>query len=218
MLNSEPYTGGWIAKVQISDESELDKLMDAAAYDAYCCGTAKPMFTPHTKADVEVMLKTIGIEKVADLFKVVPEKNRFPDLNLPQPLSEMEAVTELDSIASANATTRDFISFLGAGAYQHYIPAAVDNLLQRGEFYTAYTPYQPEISQGTLQAIFEFQSLISLLTGMDVSNASHYDGATAAAEAVILANNHFRGKRCSALPRHQSPVSRSHPRLHASQR
>lgn len=145
------------------------------------------------------MLKTIGVEKVADLFKVVPEKNRFPDLNLPLPLSEMQAVTELDSIASANATTRDFISFLGAGAYQHYIPAAVDNLLQRGEFYTAYTPYQPEISQGTLQAIFEFQSLVSLLTGMDVSNASHYDGATAAAEAVILAYNQFRGKRPKVL-------------------
>jgi len=145
------------------------------------------------------MLKTIGVEKVEDLFKVVPEKNRFPDLNLPRALSEMEAATELDSIASANATTRDFISFLGAGAYQHYIPAAVDNLLQRGEFYTAYTPYQPEISQGTLQAIFEFQSLISLLTGMDVSNASHYDGATAAAEAVILAYNNFRGKRSKVL-------------------
>ena len=157
------------------------------------------MFTPHTHADVEAMLKTIGVEKVEDLFKVVPEKNRFPDLNLPRPLSEMEAATEMDSIASANATTRDFISFLGAGAYQHYIPAAVDNLLQRGEFYTAYTPYQPEISQGTLQAIFEFQSLISLLTGMDVSNASHYDGATAAAEAVILAYNNFRGKRSKVL-------------------
>ncbi len=157
------------------------------------------MFTPHTHADVEAMLKTIGVEKVEDLFKVVPEKNRFPDLNLPRPLSEMEAATEMDSIASANATTRDFISFLGAGAYQHYIPTAVDNLLQRGEFYTAYTPYQPEISQGTLQAIFEFQSLISLLTGMDVSNASHYDGATAAAEAVILAYNNFRGKRSKVL-------------------
>ena len=157
------------------------------------------MFTPHTKADVEAMLKTIGVGKVEDLFTVVPEQHRFPDLNLPKPLSEMEAAAELDSIASANATTRDFICFLGAGAYQHYIPAAVDNLLQRGEFYTAYTPYQPEISQGTLQAIFEFQSLISLLTGMDVSNASHYDGATAAAEAVILANNHFRGKRNKVL-------------------
>jgi len=157
------------------------------------------MFTPHTQADVEAMLKTIGVEKVEDLFNVVPEKNRFPGLNLPPRLSEMEAAAELDSLASANATTRDFVSFLGAGAYQHYIPAAVDNLLQRGEFYTAYTPYQPEISQGTLQAIFEFQSLISLLTGMDVSNASHYDGATAAAEAVILANNHFRGKRPKVL-------------------
>ena len=157
------------------------------------------MFTPHTKADVEAMLKTIGVGKVEDLFKVVPEKYRFPDLNLPAPLTEMQAAEELEGIASANATTRDFISFLGAGAYQHYIPAAIDNLLQRGEFYTAYTPYQPEISQGTLQAIFEFQSLISLLTGMDVSNASHYDGATAAAEAVILANNHFRGKRRKVL-------------------
>jgi len=157
------------------------------------------MFTPHTHADVEAMLKTIGVEKVEDLFKVVPEKYRFPDLNLPAPLTEMQAAEELEGIASANATTRDFISFLGAGAYQHYIPAAIDNLLQRGEFYTAYTPYQPEISQGTLQAIFEFQSLISLLTGMDVSNASHYDGATAAAEAVILANNHFRGKRRKVL-------------------
>lgn len=157
------------------------------------------MFTPHTKADVEAMLKTIGVGKVEDLFKVVPEKYRFPDLNLPAPLTEMQAADELEGIASANATTRDFISFLGAGAYQHYIPAAIDNLLQRGEFYTAYTPYQPEISQGTLQAIFEFQSLISLLTGMDVSNASHYDGATAAAEAVILANNHFRGKRRKVL-------------------
>ena len=86
------------------------------------------------------MLKTIGVGKVEDLFTVVPEQHRFPDLNLPKPLSEMEAAAELDSIASANATTRDFICFLGAGAYQHYIPAAVDNLLQRGEFYTAYTP------------------------------------------------------------------------------
>ncbi|MDY0125939.1 MAG: aminomethyl-transferring glycine dehydrogenase subunit GcvPA [Anaerolineaceae bacterium] len=157
------------------------------------------MFTPHTKRDVEVMLESIGVGKVEDLFKEIPAQFRYPDLNLPPRLTEMEAAAELESIASANATTKDFLSFLGAGAYNHYIPAAIDNLLQRGEFYTAYTPYQPEISQGTLQAIFEFQSLICKLTGMDVSNASHYDGATAAAEAVILAYGHFRNKRKKIL-------------------
>jgi len=157
------------------------------------------MFTPHTKNDVEVMLKSIGLEKIEDLFSEIPAEFRYPHLNLAPRLTEMEAAEELSSIASANATTREFLSFLGAGAYDHYVPAAVDNLLQRGEFYTAYTPYQPEISQGTLQAIFEFQSLICKLTGMDVSNASHYDGATAAAEAVILASSHFRGKRPKML-------------------
>ncbi len=157
------------------------------------------MFTPHTKNDVEVMLKSIGLEKIEDLFSEIPAEFRYPHLNLAPRLTEMEAAEELSSIASANATTREFLSFLGAGAYDHYVPAAVDNLLQRGEFYTAYTPYQPEISQGTLQSIFEFQSLICKLTGMDVSNASHYDGATAAAEAVILASSHFRGKRQKML-------------------
>ncbi|MGI6258983.1 MAG: aminomethyl-transferring glycine dehydrogenase subunit GcvPA [Anaerolineaceae bacterium] len=157
------------------------------------------MFTPHTKHDVEVMLKLIGVEKIEDLFQEIPEEFRYPDLDLAPRLTEMEVAAELENIASANGTTKDFLSFLGAGAYDHYIPAAVDNLLQRGEFYTAYTPYQPEISQGTLQAIFEFQSLICRLTGMDVSNASHYDGATAAAEAVILATGHFRKKRKKVL-------------------
>ncbi len=157
------------------------------------------MFTPHSDYDVEVMLKSIGIEKLEDLFKEIPERFRFPGLNLPPRMTEMEASDELESIAASNGTTKDMLSFLGAGAYDHYIPAAVDMLLRRGEFYTAYTPYQPEISQGTLQAIFEYQSLICTLTGMDVSNASHYDGATAAAEAVILAWHHFRGKRGKVL-------------------
>jgi len=157
------------------------------------------MFTPHTQKDVEVMLKTIGIGKVEDLFNEIPEKFRFPELKLPASLTEMEAADELEGIADANGSTKTFLNFIGAGAYDHYVPAAVDMLLRRGEFYTAYTPYQPEISQGTLQAIFEYQSLICELTGMDVANASHYDGATAAAEAVILAYHHFKGKRTKFL-------------------
>ncbi len=120
-----------------------------------------------------------------------------PNLNLPPALTEMEAAARtVRSWPTANENVRDdLISFLGAGMYNHYIPSVVDHILRRGEFYTAYTPYQPEISQGTLQAIFEYQSLMAALTGMDVSNASHYDGATAAAEAVNLAYAQFRGKR-----------------------
>lgn len=157
------------------------------------------MYTPHTKTEIEAMLQAIGIEKIEDLFNEIPEEYRFPLLGLPPRLTEIEALSDLQEIASANATTKDMICFLGAGAYDHYIPAALDSLLRRGEFYTAYTPYQPEISQGTLQAIFEYQSLICALTGMDVSNASHYDGATASAEAVILAYHFFRGKRKKIL-------------------
>ena len=153
------------------------------------------MYIPHTDAETEVMLQSIGVKRIEDLFEVVPKAFRFPDLDLPPALTEMEVVNEMESLSSGNGTVRNLICFLGAGAYHHYIPAVVDSLLRRGEFYTAYTPYQPEISQGTLQAIFDYQSLITALTGMDVSNASHYDGATAVAEAVSLAVANFRGKR-----------------------
>jgi len=153
------------------------------------------MFTPHTSQEIEEMLKAIGVNSIDDLFEKVPEAHRFPELDLPEPLMEMQILDELKEIASANASADSLISFLGAGAYNHYIPAAVDMLLRRGEFYTAYTPYQPEVSQGTLQAIFEFQSLMKELTGMDISNASHYDGATATAEAANMAYHFFRGKR-----------------------
>ncbi|MBA4374672.1 MAG: aminomethyl-transferring glycine dehydrogenase [Anaerolinea sp.] len=153
------------------------------------------MFIPHTPSETEEMLKNIGVKSIADLFADVPQKYRFPKLNLPTGITEMEVVGELNEYASSNETVNDLLCFLGAGAYHHYIPAAVDSLLRRGEFYTAYTPYQPEISQGTLQAIFEFQTLIANLTGMDVSNASHYDGATATAEAGVMAYHNFRGKR-----------------------
>jgi glycine dehydrogenase subunit 1 len=153
------------------------------------------MFIPHTDADRKAMLKTIGIQSLEDLFEDVPVKNRFPELDLPPALTEMEAAEELRMMSEANETVGELISFLGAGAYNHYVPAAVDMLLRRGEFYTAYTPYQPEVSQGTLRAIFDYQSLIASLTGMEVCNASHYDGATAVAEAVSMAHANFRGKR-----------------------
>lgn len=153
------------------------------------------MFIPHTDSDREAMLHTIGKKNLDELFQDVPAAHRFPELDLPHALTEMEAVAELTDLSEANETVRDLVCFLGAGAYYHYVPAAVDQILRRGEFYTAYTPYQPEISQGTLQAIFDYQSLITALTGMEVSNASHYDGASAAAEAVSMAYAHFRGKR-----------------------
>jgi len=141
------------------------------------------------------MLSAIGVRSIEELFKDVPERVRFPKLDLPPALSEVETRLELESLAGANLTTTDCFCFLGAGAYHHFVPAVVDGVLSRGEFYTAYTPYQPEISQGTLQAIFEYQTMICALTGMDVSNASHYDGATATAEAVITAINVHRLKR-----------------------
>lgn len=153
------------------------------------------MYFPHTPAEEQAMLRTVGVNKLEDLFQSVPAAHRFPDLRLPPALTEMEALAEMQELAYANDTSRDMVCFLGAGAYNHYIPAAVDSILRRGEFYTAYTPYQPEISQGTLQAIFDYQSLVTALTGMDVSNASHYDGATAVAEAVNMAYANFRGKR-----------------------
>ena len=153
------------------------------------------MFTPHTDAEREEMLRVIGVRKLDDLFADVPIKLRFPNLDLPPGFTEIEARMLMEELAGANDTAHDLACFLGAGAYYHYTPAAVDAIIRRGEFLTAYTPYQPEVSQGTLQAVFEYQSLIANLTGMDVSNASHYDGATATAEAAVMAYHHFRGKR-----------------------
>lgn len=157
------------------------------------------MFIPHTDQEKDTMLASIGVRHLEDLFTAVPEKLRFPKLDLPPGLTEMEVLEELKDFAYANESTNDLVCFLGAGAYKHYIPAAVDALISRGEFFSAYTPYQPEISQGTLQAIFEFQTLIANLTGMEVSNASHYDGATAAAEAGVMAYHNFRGKRSKII-------------------
>jgi len=152
-------------------------------------------YIPHSNEDRKAMLAAIGVRSIEDLFEDVPAHVRFPELDLPSALSEMEVRWELETLAGANFTTVDGPCFLGAGAYRHFVPAVVDAVLRRGEFYTAYTPYQPEISQGTLQAIFEYQTMICALTRMEVSNASHYDGATATAEAVITAVNVHRLKR-----------------------
>jgi glycine dehydrogenase subunit 1 len=153
-------------------------------------------YIPISPTERDAMLKEVGVKSLNALFDAVPKKHRFPELDLPPALTEMEAASLLNEMATTNENVREhLVSFLGAGAYNHYTPAVVDHILRRGEFYTAYTPYQPEISQGTLQAIFEYQSLMTALTGMEVSNASHYDGATAAAEAVNLAYAQFRGKR-----------------------
>ncbi|OGO47996.1 MAG: glycine dehydrogenase (aminomethyl-transferring) [Chloroflexi bacterium RBG_16_63_12] len=152
-------------------------------------------YYPHTEADHAAMLAAIGVKSIADLFADVPARVRFPKLNLPGPQSEMETMRELMNLAEANADAQHNPIFLGAGAYNHYSPSVVHQMLLRGELLTAYTPYQPEVSQGTLQIIYEYQSMICALTGMEVANASHYDGATSMAEAVVMAYHHHREKR-----------------------
>lgn len=156
-------------------------------------------YIPHTDADRKAMLQAIGVQSIEDLFADIPEGVRFPQLDLPGPLSEMEVMQELAELAASNAEVGRYPCFLGAGAYHHYLPSVVDHILLRGEFYTAYTPYQPEVSQGTLQTIYEYQSMICALTGMEVANASHYDGATSLAEAVIVAVSHFRSRRAKII-------------------
>ncbi len=142
----------------------------------------------NTNADREQMLKETGFENIDSLFKAVPDSVRLKaDLNIPEALSEMELVKQMKTLSNKNINLDDYTCFLGAGAYDHYIPAVIDQLTLRQEFYTAYTPYQPEISQGTLQVIFEYQTMISELTGLPVVNASMYDGATAMTEAAIMA-------------------------------
>ncbi len=143
-------------------------------------------FNPHTLADRAEMLEATGIATVDEFFAPVPESVRFPRLELPGALTEMEALERLGELADRNIAVRGENSFLGAGSYRHFVPAAVGQILARGEFYTAYTPYQPEVAQGTLQVIYEFQSLVAALTGMDVANASMYDGATALAEGALM--------------------------------
>ena len=141
----------------------------------------------NTESDIAEMLKAIGAESIEELFDVIPEELRLGrSLDLPSAMSEIELTRHMGELSAKNKSTESHLCFLGGGAYDHFVPAVVDNLAARGEFYTSYTPYQPEVSQGNLQAMFEYQSLICGLTGMDVSNASLYDGASAAIEAVLM--------------------------------
>src|SRR5436309_8260617 len=159
-------------------------------------------YGPHTADDRAQMLRAIGVPDVDALFADIPVELRASPLKLPDPVPELELAARLQALAARNRT--DLASFLGAGVYRHWSPPAVDQLLLRGEWYTAYTPYQPEVSQGTLQSIYEYQSLMAELVGLDVVSASHYDGAAATAEAALMT--------CRATRRGRVLVSRAvHP-------
>ena len=157
--------------------------------------TFQSHYIPNTAVEQEALLAAIGLGSVDELFGDIPDRFRNPPLELPAPMSELEIQRELGALAARNRPLGSGPSFLGAGSYQHFIPAIVKALMTRGEFLTAYTPYQPEVSQGTLQVIFEFQTMISALYGMEVANAGMYDGATSLAEAVLMACRVTRRER-----------------------
>ncbi len=157
-------------------------------------------YLPLNDNDRRAMMDVVGVDSIDDLFHDVPKSARLSGLiDLPTHKSEAEVERLLSRLSSRNISAGSVPFFCGAGAYKHHIPATVDHLIQRSEFLTAYTPYQPEISQGTLQALFEFQTQVALLTGMDVANASMYDGSTVCAEAVVMAHRVARGKKKKAV-------------------
>ena len=168
-------------------------------------------YTPHTASDRERMLQAIGLDSLEALYRHIPAALRErAKIDLPQGLSELAVQKRLSVLAGENASAGDWSLFLGGGAYQHFIPSAVDAVISRSEFATSYTPYQPEVSQGTLQALFEYQTLICQLTGMEVSNAGVYDGASAAAEAVLMS------RRIQPASRRRVLVSKAlHPQYRA---
>jgi glycine dehydrogenase subunit 1 len=153
-------------------------------------------YLPHTPEDISAMLAAVGAGSLDDLFATIPEAcRRKKDLNLPERLSEWELNRHIDALSGTMAVSPEYKVFMGAGSYEHYIPAAVSHLLSRSEFVTSYTPYQPEMSQGTLQAIFEYQTLSARLLGMEVANASQYDGSSSLAEAALMAVRVTRKKK-----------------------
>jgi glycine dehydrogenase subunit 1 len=174
-------------------------------------------YLPLTEADRRSMLATIGVPSVESLYRDVPERVRLRQpVDLPPHQGEIEVERAILAMARKNLSTSRAPSFLGAGAYRHHVPASVDHLIQRGEFLTSYTPYQPEVSQGTLQALFEFQTQVALITGMEVANASMYDGATSCAEAVMMAGRVTRRTRAvlsGGLHPHYRAVTATHARF-----
>ena len=173
-------------------------------------------YFPQGKGDLEHMLKAIGMSSTSELFRSIPDALILKEnLDVPRARSEMELRREMGGMATSNLSAADGPCFLGAGAYNHYVPSAVDQLLLRSEFYTSYTPYQPEISQGTLQAIYEYQTLIAALTELDISNASLYDGASATAEGILAARRATRRGRIllsTGIHPHYREVVRSYVR------
>jgi glycine dehydrogenase subunit 1 len=174
-------------------------------------------YLPLTDADRRAMLARIGVPSVESLFRDVPDSVRLTrPVDLPPYQGELAVERAIAALAAKNLGTSRAPSFLGAGAYRHHVPAAVDHLIQRGEFLTSYTPYQPEVSQGTLQYLFEFQTQVALITGMEVANASMYDGATATAEAVMMASRITRRGRAvlsGGLHPHYRGVIETHSRF-----
>ncbi|MFQ5898077.1 MAG: aminomethyl-transferring glycine dehydrogenase subunit GcvPA [Candidatus Methylomirabilia bacterium] len=162
----------------------------------------------NTVQQQQEMLRTIGVKEVEELLSRIPVKARLARLlNLPQAQAEVDLIAQMRGLAARNAHTDDYVCFLGAGAYDHYIPSPINHLIARGEFFTAYTPYQPEASQGTLRAIYEYQTMIAELTGMDVANASLYDGASSLAEAALVAHS-VTGRNEIVVSRGVNPLYR----------
>ena len=173
-------------------------------------------YLPLTDADRRNMLAAIGAAEIDDLFAGLPPEAAAPEIDLPGPKGELEVERALAALAARNLPAGSVPSFLGAGAYRHHIPASVDHLIQRGEFLTAYTPYQPEIAQGTLQVLFEFQTMVAQVTAMGVANASMYDGATACVEAIMMANRVTRRRKAvlsGGLHPHYRAVAETHGRF-----
>src|SRR5919197_1090499 len=159
------------------------------------------VYTPNTEAQRQEMLAAMGLKSLEDLFQEVPPQVFNPKIDLPAPLSEPELAAEMRRLSELNADAAHYALFLGAGAYNHYSPSAVYRIISRSEFLTAYTPYQPELSQGTLQQIYEFQTLVCQLTSMDVANASMYDAGSALGEAAIMATSITRRHKVLISPR-----------------